>query len=142
MLSLSDAQELLARYCFAHDSQNLELLEQCLSSSVSLLGKTGRREVVQAYADSYRQLTRRRRHVLTNFMFLERSESHARVQAYETFYLVDDQTESIELHLTGIYRVRLVRENDQWFIQTIEGSFDVPYNPGDAPPLPRIPLVD
>ena len=77
MADLLVIQQLLARYCFAHDSRDLEMLAGCFTADVSLLGAEGREAVVARYARGYEQLTKRRRHVLSNFIVLEDGDDHA-----------------------------------------------------------------
>ena len=135
-------EELLARYCFAHDSENVNMLAPCFAKTAEMRGVRGPEAIAAAYGAGYKGLTARRRHVLTNFVVLEDGESDALVQAYETFYLI--RGEQLELHLTGIYRARVVLEDNEWKIYSIEGSFDVPYDPGDMPRVPasQFPLDD
>lgn len=130
MADLLAIQQLLSRYCFAHDSQDVEMLSSCFARDISLFGVTGRDEVLKIYADGYRQLTARRRHVLSNFILLEDGDDEALVQSYITLYLIRD--EKVELHLTGVYRDRVVIEDGQWRLRDREATMDVPYNPGDA----------
>jgi hypothetical protein len=132
MADLVDIQQLLARYCFAHDSQNPELLAECFAKDVSLFNLNGRDQVVAKYAEGYQQLTARRRHVLTNFILLEDGETEAVVQSYITLYLIRD--DQLELHLIGVYRDHVVFEDGAWRILTREATMDTPYNPGDAKP--------
>src|SRR3954454_14981765 len=106
MANLVDIQQLLARYCFAHDSQDVEMLRQCFSKDVSLFDLHGQDEVVAKYAEGYKSLTARRRHVLTNFIMLEDGETEALVQSYITLYLI--KGEQLELHLIGVYRDTVV----------------------------------
>jgi hypothetical protein len=134
MADFVQAQQLLARYCYAHDARDLTMLRTCFSRDARMQGATGPDAIVDAYAAMYTRLTARRRHVLTNFFFLEETETAGLLQAYETFYLIRD--EKLELHLTGIYRARVVLEDGAWKIHTIEASFDVPFNPGDLPGAP------
>ena len=129
MADLVELQQLLARYCFAHDSQDPEMLAQCFSKDVVLFGLQGREAVTERYAKGYKHLTARRRHVLTNFILLEDGETEAKVQCYITLYLI--RGEELELHLIGVYRDTCVLEDGAWRIKTREATMDVPYNPGD-----------
>ena len=130
MADLAEIQQLLARYCFAHDSQDPEALAKCFATDVTLFGITGRDEVVSRYAEGYKHLTARRRHVLTNFIILEDGEDEAVVQSYITLYLIRDDT--LELHLIGVYRDHVVKEDGAWRIKGRDATMDVPYDPGDA----------
>ncbi len=65
--------------------------------------------MVNYYREGYKQLTARRRHVLSNFIMIEDGEDEAVVQSYITLYLIRD--DKLELHLTGVYRDTVVRED-------------------------------
>jgi hypothetical protein len=131
---LVEIQQLLARYCFAHDSRDPEMLATCFSHDVSLFNLHGRDAVVARYAEGYKHLTARRRHVLTNFIMLEDGETEAVVQCYITLYLIRD--DKLELHLIGVYKDHVVMEDGAWRIRTREATMDVPYQPGDRSPAP------
>lgn len=125
-------QQLLARYCFAHDSQDPEMLATTFAKDAQLMGLQGRDNIAARYAEGYKTLSARRRHVLTNFILLEDGETEALVQSYITLYLI--KGEQLELHLIGVYRDRVVLEDGQWRILTREATMDTPYNPGDTKP--------
>ena len=110
------------------------MLGDCFAADVELLGAKGRQAVVDRYATGYQHLTKQRRHVLTNVFIVEDGEEEALVQSYITLYLVDEGR--LELHLTGVYRDRVVREDGKWRIRTREATMDVEYNPGDTTPAP------
>jgi SnoaL-like domain len=137
MADMTRIQELMARYCYAQDSRDLVMLETCFTADATISGlpegaqPAGRAGLMEVFGRIHGMLTARRRHMLTNFFFLEEGESEARVQAYETFYLI--RGEELELHLTGIYRVRVAIEDGVWKIRHIEAAFDVPFEPGDLP---------
>jgi hypothetical protein len=134
MADLAVLQQVLARYCFAHDSQDPEALKKVFARDISLLGVQGRDAVAARFAESYKRLTARRRHVLTNFIVLEDGETEATVQSYITLYLIRD--DKLELHLIGVYRDHLIVEDGEWKIKSRDAIMDVPYNPGDNPPAP------
>lgn len=127
-------QQLLYRYCYAHDAQDPEMLASCFSKDVSLLGVEGRDAVVQAYTTGYKSLTARRRHILTNVFMVEDGEEEAIAQSYITLYLIRDET--LEVHLTGVYRDHVVLEDGAWKIKGRDATIDVPYDPGDIPAAP------
>jgi len=131
MADLVAIQQLLARYCFAHDSQDPEMLATTFAKDAKLMGLTGRDEIASRYAEGYKHLTARRRHVLTNFILLEDGDEQAVVQSYITLYLI--RGEALELHLIGVYRDTVVMEDGEWKIYTREATMDTPYNPGDTP---------
>jgi 3-phenylpropionate/cinnamic acid dioxygenase small subunit len=124
--------QLLYRYCAAHDSRDLEKLGECFASDVELLGARGRQAVVDRYASGYQHLTKQRRHILTNVFIVEDGEEEALVQSYITLYLIHEG--QLQLHLTGVYRDRVVIEDGQWRIRSRQATMDVEYNPGDTAP--------
>ena len=132
MADLVAIQQLLARYCVAHDSRDPELLATTFAKDVSLLGEQGRDAVVARYAEGYKHLTARRRHVLTNFIMLGDGENEAVVQSYITLYLIRD--DKLELHLIGVYRDHVIEEDGERKILHPEATMDDPYNPGDTQP--------
>ena len=134
MADLVEIQQLLYRYCHAHDSRDTEMLATCFASDVELLGAKGRDDVVARYAEGYKHLTAQRRHVLTNVFIVEDGKDSAVVQSYITLYLIRDQ--KLEVHLTGVYRDHVVVEDGQWRIRRRDATMDVPYNPGDVPSAP------
>lgn len=127
-------QQLLSRYCYAHDSRDLALLGSCFAKDATIMGENGREAIVARYAQGYAHLTARRRHILTNFFFLEEGEDEAIVQSYITLYLIRD--DKLSLHLTGVYRDHVVIDDGQWRIKSREATIDVPYDPGDVPRAP------
>jgi hypothetical protein len=134
MADLIAIQQLLGRYCFAHDTRNLEMLAECFAKDAAAMGLRGRDAIVARYAEGYRQLTAQRRHILTNFFLVEEAENEAVVQSYITLYLIRD--EKLSLHLTGVYRDHVVYEEGAWRIQSRDATIDVPYDPGDTPKAP------
>lgn len=134
MADYGEIQQLLAKYCFAHDERDLDMLASCFASDVSMMGVAGRDNVVAAYGAGYQQLTIKRRHVISNIFIVEDGDERAVVQSYITLYLVHD--DQLSLHLTGTYRDTLVREDGAWRIQGREVVLDVPYNPGDVAKAP------
>lgn len=130
MAELAAIQQLLARYCFAHDSQDPEMLATTFAKNATMMGINGRDEIVAKYAEGYQSLSARRRHVLTNFIILEDGDDRAVVQSYITLYLI--RGDELELHLIGVYRDTVVVEDGEWKILTREATMDTPYNPGDT----------
>jgi hypothetical protein len=131
MADYGQVAQLLYRYCAAHDSRDLEMLGSCFAKDVELLGEKGREAVVNRYASGYPHLTAQRRHILTNVFIVEDGETEALTQSYITLYLIRDG--ELHLHLTGVYRDRVVLEDGAWKIRSREATMDVEYNPGDAP---------
>jgi uncharacterized protein (TIGR02246 family) len=130
MADYNAIQQLLYRYCSAHDNQDPEALAECFAKDIEMPFGQGRDAVVSFYAEGYKTLTKRRRHVLTNIFIVEDGEQEALVQSYVTLYLVDG--ENLETHLTGVYRDRVVNEDGEWKIRHRDAVMDVPYRPGDV----------
>jgi hypothetical protein len=129
---LLEIQQLLYRYCYAHDSRDEKMLLSCFAKDAELLGAKGRENVVATFMKGYQQLTSQRRHVLTNSFLLEDGENTAVVQSVITLYLVQD--EQVHLHLTGIYRDHVIKEDGEWKLLTRDATMDAAYNPGDIKP--------
>jgi 3-phenylpropionate/cinnamic acid dioxygenase small subunit len=134
MADYGEIQQLLARYCFAHDERDLDMLTACFASNVSMMGVEGRDNVVAAYGAGYQQLSAKRRHVISNIFIAEDGDERAVVNSYITLYLIHE--EQLSLHLTGVYRDTVVREDGAWKIQGRDVVLDVAYNPGDVQKAP------
>jgi hypothetical protein len=137
---LLEIQQLLYRYCYAHDSRNEEMLRSCFAKDAELLGAKGRDNIVATFTNGYKQLTSRRRHVLTNSFLVQDGEDEAVVQSYITLYLIDG--EHLSLHLIGVYRDHVIKEDGEWKILSREAEMDVPYTPGDVKPGDVKPVMD
>lgn len=132
MADASAIQQLLARYCWAHDSQDPVMLATTFAKDAEMMGLKGRDEIAARFAAGYPNLTARRRHMLTNFLIIEDGEDRAVVQSYLTLYLI--RGDELETHLTGVYRDTVVKEDGEWKIFTREATMDTPYDPGDTKP--------
>src|SRR3954470_22072354 len=130
MANLADVQQVLFRYCYAHDSRAVKLLKTTFAKDITMMGVTGRDALGEIFAKGYETLTAQRRHVLTNVFITEDGGEEVKVQSYITLYLIED--EQLSLHLTGVYRDTLIMEDGQWRILTRDATIDVPYNPGDT----------
>lgn len=130
MADYNAIQQLLYRYCSAHDNQDPEALGKTFAKDITMPFGAGRDAVVEFYANGYKTLTKRRRHVLSNVFIAEDGDEEALVQSYVTLYLIEG--DKLELHLTGVYRDRVVLEDGEWKIKHRDAVMDVPYNPGDV----------
>lgn len=123
--------QLLYRYCAAHDARDVQALRRCFAADVELFGRRGRDAVVERLAAGYVGITAQRRHVLSNVFIVEDGDDEALVQSYITLYLVREG--KVELHLTGVNKDRVVREDGEWKIRSRDMLRDVEYAPGDRP---------
>lgn len=130
MADYNAIQQLLYRYCSAHDNQNPEALGATFAKDITMPFGQGRDEVVAFYAEGYKTLTKKRRHVLSNIFIVEDGDAEALVQSYVTLYLIEG--DKLEVHLTGVYRDRVVLEDGDWKIKSRDAAMDVPYRPGDV----------
>lgn len=130
MADYNAIQQLLYRYCAAHDNQDPNALGETFAKDISMPFGEGRDNVVAFYAEGYKSLTKKRRHVLSNIFIVEDGEDEAVVQSYVTLYLIED--DKLETHLTGVYRDTVVLEAGEWKIKARSAAMDVPYNPGDV----------
>ena len=132
MADFAAIQQLLARYCYAHDEQDTETLVTCFAEEFEFMGAKGPAAAVEIFKAGYRQMSIKRRHVITNSFLLEDGEERAVVQSYITLYLIKEG--ALSLHLTGVYRDTVVLEGGAWRIAKRDASMDVEYNPGDVVP--------
>ena len=132
MADFAAAQQLMARYCWAHDEQNLDLLAECFSKDVEMMGQKGRDALLDLFRSGYESMAVKRRHVVTNMFFEEESEHEAVLRSYITLYMIEKDT--ISLHLTCMYRDTLVFEDGAWRIRARDAQPDVSYKPTDVNP--------
>ena len=55
MADLLEIQQLLYRYCYAHDSRNEEMLRSCFAKDAELLGAKGRDNIVATFMSGYKR---------------------------------------------------------------------------------------
>ena len=129
--TFNDVQQLLHRYCYAHDEQDVEAFRTLFAEDATFLGATGPQAIVDAYTAGWGLLRFKRRHVLSNFILLEEEPDRAVMQSYVTLYLIKDEGE-LETHLIGVYVDHVVREGGEWKLHHRDAETDVEYNPGDV----------
>ena len=67
---------------------------------------------------------------MTSFCYVTPGPVECVVEAYEQLYLIRES--SVELHLTGVCTIALVKEGSGWKIRNISVKTDAPYEPGDV----------
>jgi hypothetical protein len=130
MADFAAAQQLMARYCWAHDEHDLELLGQCFTNDVEMMGRKGRDDLLDLFRMGYEGTHVKRRHVVTNMFFEEENESDAVLRSYITLYMIENDV--ISLHLTCMYRDTIVLEDGAWRIRARDAQPDVTYRPTDV----------
>ncbi len=123
-------ERLVYQHYYAHDGRDPEALAACFARDANYLGASGRENVVRAYQEGWAGLKYRRRHIVNNFILAEDGDTEALAQYYLTLYLIKD--DEVHLHLTGMYRERVVLEDGEWKLLGREVTRDVPYDPGDV----------
>ena len=130
MADFAAAQQLMARYCWAHDEQDLDLLAQCFAKDVEMMGQQGRDQLLDLFKAGYESMGVKRRHVVTNMFFEEEGETEAVLRSYITLYMIENDV--ISLHLTCMYRDTIVLEDGAWRIRARDAQPDVTYKPTDV----------
>jgi hypothetical protein len=69
--------------------------------------------------------TDRRRHVLTNFRYLEESADRARVAAYLSLVVTDQGSTATKS--AGVYDTEIALDQDRWRFRSIVLDLDAPF---------------
>lgn len=127
--------DLWGSYGTANDLRDLDLVESCFTEDASFTihiagaGSVGplqpRKEIVAFFRDALTTQTDQRRHVLTNFRYLEDTEHQARITAYLSL-LVTDNGQTV-LKSAGIYETEVVRDGGDWRFHSMVLSLDSPF---------------
>ena len=132
MADFAAIQQLMARYCWAHDERDLDLLAECFSKDVEMMGRSGRDDLIDLFRTGYADLKVKRRHIVTNMFLEEDGEAEAVLRSYITLYMIEN--DQISLHLTCMYRDTVVFEDGAWRIRARDAQPDVTYRPTDVKP--------
>lgn len=129
-----DVLNVLHQYAWAFDSNDMELLagvfhEQAITRGVVAgtdLGWgpwKGREEIVSQLGSIRKVQTDTRRHQMTTPIFLELSETHARVKLYLSL-LSTERGQLTRLVTTGEYDARLSMASGVWRIDSLTARLD------------------
>jgi hypothetical protein len=131
--------ERIARYCWAYDERQLDLLADCFTEDGvwegNVLGEipvgpfTGRPAIRKWLSEFWPHQRDQRRHMILNTIVESQSEDAASTLSY--LLLMSSDGERPKLETTGFYRVDYRREGDAWRISRLTAGFDAPFWPGN-----------
>lgn len=127
--------DLWGDYGAGNDLHDFDLLESCFTEDASFTvhiagaGSLGplqpRKDVVAFFHDALTAQTDQRRHVLTNFRYLEDDEQRARMNAYLSL-IVTDNGQTVTKS-AGVYDAEVVADGGSWKFRSIVLSLDSPF---------------
>lgn len=127
--------ELFGSYGAANDTHDLALMESCftadatftlhIAGSDSIGPLSPRPAIMEFFGAALGAQTDQRRHVLTNFRYLEDKDDSAAVDAYLTL-LVSDEGRT-EAKSAGRYETAVVADGDRWRFRSMVLWLDSPF---------------
>jgi hypothetical protein len=135
MADRAQIADLWGGYGAGNDLRDFDLLESCFTEDVSFTvhiagGDTAgpfqpRKDVMEFFRAALGTQTDQRRHVLTNFRYLEEGADRARVAAYLSL-VVTDQGQTMTKS-AGVYDTEVVLDGGQWRFRSIVLDLDSPF---------------
>jgi len=130
--------ERVARYCWAYDERQADLLEDCFTEDGvwegNVLDKVPigpfatRSAIVDWLTGFWPHQHDQRRHMLLNNMVEQIDGNSATTLSY--LLLMSSNGEASKIECTGFYRCSLRNEGDAWRIERMTACFDAPFWPG------------
>ena len=127
--------DLWADYGAGNDKRDFDLLESCFTDDISFTvhiagGDTvgplqPRKDVLEFFRAALSAQTDQRRHVLTNFRYVEEGASSAKVAAYLSL-IVTDNGQTVTKSAGG-YQTEIVLDGGQWRFQSMILDLDSPF---------------
>lgn len=127
--------DLWGDYGAGNDQRDFGLLESCFTEDASFTvhiagGDTvgplaPRKDVMEFFRAALGTQTDRRRHVLTNFRYLEEGADRARVAAYLSL-IVTDQGATVTKS-AGVYDTEVVLDQGRWRFRSVILDLDAPF---------------
>jgi len=127
--------DLWGDYGAGNDQRDFGLLESCFTEDASFTvhiadGDTvgpfqPRKDVMEFFRAALGTQTDRRRHVLTNFRYLEDDTDRARVAAYLSL-VVTDQGATVTKS-AGVYDTEVVLDQGRWRFRSVILDLDAPF---------------
>jgi hypothetical protein len=120
-----DVERTLFLYGWGYDEDDLDLMADCFTSDAVLKGPTGvtaeGREAIREFYEGRRQVRRdarqQTRHVISNVLIANASETEADVLCYLTLVVTEDGPRTGNQSSTvkgGWYRDHMVKDGDAW----------------------------
>jgi hypothetical protein len=132
MADRAKISDLWGDYGAGNDLRDLDLLESCFTEDASFTVRIAggdsfgpfqpRKDVIEFFRAALGGQTDRRRHVLTNFRYLEEAADRARVGAYLSL-VVTDQGQTVTKS-AGVYDAEVVLDQGQWRFRSIVLDLD------------------
>jgi SnoaL-like domain len=127
--------ERIYRYGWAYDERDRSLFGDCFSEDAvwegSVMGQesvgpfAGRDAIVEWNTDFWKVQNDQRRHVFTNVIIDDLTDTYAVAHAY--LLLTSSSNSKMTPVTTGPYRLQLVKQDDGWRIRHLTSSFDAPF---------------
>ncbi len=127
--------DLWGDYGAGNDLRDFDLLESCFTEDASFTvhiagGDTvgplqPRKDVMEFFRAALGSQADRRRHVLTNFRYLQEGADHARVAAYLSL-IVTDQGATVTKS-AGVYDTEVVLDQGGWRFRSVVLDLDAPF---------------
>jgi SnoaL-like protein len=127
--------DLWGDYGAGNDLRDFDLLESCFTEDASFTvhiaggGTVGplqpRKDVMDFFRAALGAQTGRRRHVLTNFRYVEEGTDRAQVAAYLTLIVTDDVATVTKS--AGAYHTEIVLDQGRWRFRSIILDLDAPF---------------
>jgi ketosteroid isomerase-like protein len=135
MANRNEIENVLASWAFGYDERDVPRMADCFTADAVMtmdigggeqMGPyTGHAEVMQHFTDHHAIQTDQRRHVTTNVVIIEQTDTTASVCSYLTLLVTDSG--STRLQATGAYRDQFVLDGDRWKIRRRHLDLDVHY---------------
>ena len=127
--------DLWGDYGAGNDRRDLGLLESCFTEDASFTvhiagGDTvgplqPRKDVMEFFRAALGSQTDRRRHVLTNFRYLDEGADRARVAAYLSLIVTDEGVTVTKS--AGAYDTEVVLDQGEWRFRSVVLDLDSPF---------------
>jgi 3-phenylpropionate/cinnamic acid dioxygenase small subunit len=128
--------DLWGDYGAGNDQRDFDLLESCFTEDASFTvhiagGDTvgplqPRKDVTEFFRAALGAQTDRRRHVLTNFRYLEEGADRAQVAAYLSLIVTDLQGATVTKS-AGVYDTEVVLDQGSWRFRSVVLDLDAPF---------------
>lgn len=128
-------ENVLASWALGYDAREVPRMAECFTADAVMtmdIGGTeqmgpyvGHAEVMKHFTDHHEVQTDQRRHVTTNVVIDDETETSATVTSYLSLLVTDEG--STRLQATGVYHDQFVLEGSRWKIRRRHLDLDVHY---------------
>jgi hypothetical protein len=125
----------LSLYAWGYDENDMDVLGNCFTDDARMALRIedgdvigpfeGKEAILGLMKGSLEQQTDQRRHLTTNIIFKEETDTTATVISYLTLTAVENS--SLSVLSTGVYTDRLVLDDGTWRIEDRFLQLDAPY---------------